>query len=125
MQHHPLRDQVYRASKAGYGPTAAINLGRASTYKLWTADKMDRAVAAVVSEGCAVRKAALQYGVPKSSLVGDRVSGRVTPGSVSGPPKYLSSDELGVGACVISVTMCHHWVREVTKGGVSTCPTDT
>jgi len=34
----------------------------------------------------------LQYGVPKSSL-GDRISGRVKPGALSGPPKYLSTEE--------------------------------
>ncbi len=53
---------------------------------------MDCTVAAVVSEGYTVRQAALQYGVPKSSL-GYRRSGRVKPGSVSVPPKYLSSGE--------------------------------
>ena len=36
--------------------------------------------------------AAIQYGVPKSTL-GDRVSGRVLPGKNSGPPTYLNSLE--------------------------------
>lgn len=34
----------------------------------------------------------MEYGVTKSTL-GDRVSGRVTHGTVSGPPKYLSEQE--------------------------------
>ena len=34
----------------------------------------------------------MQYNVPKSTL-SDRVSGRVQPGAVSGPPKYLTSTE--------------------------------
>ena len=53
---------------------------------------MDKAVTAVVNEGLSIRRAALQYGVPKSSL-GDRISGRVKPGAVSGPQKYLSTEE--------------------------------
>ena len=39
-----------------------------------------------------VRKAAEQYGVPKSTLW-DHVSGRVLPGAHSGPPRYLSTEE--------------------------------
>lgn len=39
-----------------------------------------------------MRKATLHYGVPKSSL-GDRISGRVEPGSVSGPTKDLSTKD--------------------------------
>ncbi len=92
LQHPPLRARVYRASHVCFRPTAVSTLGRTSAYKLWTVDKMDRAVSAVINDGYTVRQAALYYGVPKSSL-GDRVSGRVRPGSVSGPPKYLSSEE--------------------------------
>ena len=43
-------------------------------------------------DGASVRRAAIEYGVPKSTL-GDRVSGRVTHGVLSGPPKYLSEEE--------------------------------
>ena len=53
---------------------------------------MDAAVKAVISEGFSIRRASLQFSVPKSSL-GDRVSGRVIPGSTSGPPRYLTSAE--------------------------------
>ncbi len=51
---------------------------------------MDRALNAVVSEGLSVRRAALQYNVPKSTL-GDRVSRRVRPGATSGPPMYFNN----------------------------------
>ena len=40
----------------------------------------------------AIRCAAEEYDVPRSTL-GDRISGRVVPGSTSGPPKYLSTQE--------------------------------
>lgn len=43
-------------------------------------------------KGWSVRRAAEEYGVPRATL-GDRVSGRVKPGAVSGPSKYLSTDE--------------------------------
>lgn len=53
---------------------------------------MSRALEAVAAEGLSVRRAALMYGVPKSTL-GDRVSGRVLPGSMCGREKYLTDEE--------------------------------
>ena len=53
---------------------------------------MERALSAVISGGMSIRRAALEFSVPKSSL-GDRVSGRVVPGSTSGPPRYLTVSE--------------------------------
>lgn len=51
---------------------------------------MERALTEVKSGRCTVRQAAKEFGVPKSSL-GDRVSGRVTPGSRSGPARLITS----------------------------------
>ena len=53
---------------------------------------MEKALQAVRLEGTSVRRAAEEYGVPRSTL-GDRVSGRVCHGAVSGPPRYLSEEE--------------------------------
>ena len=39
-----------------------------------------------------VRRAALEYGVPKSTLH-DHVSGKVMPGAVGGAPRYLDKEE--------------------------------
>ena len=39
-----------------------------------------------------VREAAAQFSVPKSTLH-DRISGKVQPGSVYGPPRYLDEEE--------------------------------
>ena len=61
-------------------------------YKGWTDSQMEQALHAVVSGGSSVRRAALDYNVPKSSL-GDRVSGRTVPGSKSGPLPYLNTME--------------------------------
>ena len=51
-----------------------------------------RAYAAINKNKTSVRRAALCYDVPKSTL-SDRVSGRVTFGSHSGPKCYLSDEE--------------------------------
>ncbi|XP_047235399.1 MFS-type transporter clz9 [Girardinichthys multiradiatus] len=58
--------------------------------KKWTEEAMERALTEVKSGRCTVRQAAKAFGVPKSSL-GDRVSGRVTPGSRSGPARLITS----------------------------------
>ncbi|KAM9728786.1 uncharacterized protein ACNS7B_016605 isoform 2-T2 [Menidia menidia] len=58
--------------------------------KKWTEDAMERALIEVKSGRSTVRQAAKEFGVPKSSL-GDRVSGRVTPGSRSGPAQLIAS----------------------------------
>ena len=50
---------------------------------------MERAMKA---EGYSVRQAAESFGVPRATL-GDRVSGRVTPGANSGPQRYLTTAE--------------------------------
>lgn len=58
--------------------------------KKWTEEAMEHALAEVKSGRCTVRQAAKEFGVPKSSL-GDRVSGRVTPGCRSGPAQLITS----------------------------------
>lgn len=60
--------------------------------KKWTEEAMERALVEVKSGRCTVRQAAKEFGVPKSSL-GDRVSGRVTPGSRSGPAQLITNEE--------------------------------
>ncbi|XP_069002783.1 uncharacterized protein [Embiotoca jacksoni] len=58
--------------------------------KKWTEEAMERALIEVKAGRCTVRQAAKEFAVPKSSL-GDRVSGRVTPGSRSGPAQLITS----------------------------------
>ncbi|KAM3601738.1 uncharacterized protein V6R79_018027 [Siganus canaliculatus] len=58
--------------------------------KKWTEEAMERALIEVKSGRCTVRQAAKEFGVPKSSL-GDRVSGRVAPGSRSGPAQLITT----------------------------------
>ena len=67
-----LRPQLYRVS--------------------YTVEQMDCAYKAVLEGKMSVRRAAEEYDVPRSTL-GDRVSGRVLPCSVSGRKPYLSREE--------------------------------
>ena len=61
-------------------------------YKSWSDELMQNALESVSLEGNSVCRAAMEYGVPRSTL-GDRVSGRTSHGAVSGPQRYLSEDE--------------------------------
>ena len=65
---------------------------RPDKYKTWSDDVMQKALESVRLEGRSVRRAALEYGVPRSTLA-DRVSGRVSHGVLSGPPRYLNDEE--------------------------------
>ena len=47
---------------------------------------------AVIEGGLSITLAAEKFNIPRTTL-GDRISGRVLPGSVSGPPKFLTDDE--------------------------------
>ena len=85
----PLRERVFRSHSS---IQLSVSTGPRGQYKAWTELQMSRAFSAVVSEGMSVRKAASEYNVPKSSLA-DRVSGRVMPGTKSGPPMYLTVSE--------------------------------
>ena len=60
-------------------------------YKQWNEDQMANAFEAV-KKGSSIRHAAEEYDVPRSTLA-DRISGRVVPGTNSGPSKYLSTEE--------------------------------
>lgn len=60
--------------------------------KLWTDKNMENALHEVSAGTLTVRRAALVYGVPKSTLH-DRVSGKVLPGCQGGAPRYLEDEE--------------------------------
>ena len=60
--------------------------------KLWDENAMIRAMEAVKSGEMGVNRAALEYGVPKTSLK-DRISGRVKHGKNPGPCPLLTNEE--------------------------------
>ena len=78
---------------------------------------MAQALNAVVTGGMSVREAASRFGVPKSTL-GDRVSGRVQSGAVSGPKTYLTADEETEFVKVFTL-LRRNWIPEVKKTGAS------
>ena len=85
--------KVYRSSasihKLHHESHSALQ--RPSNFKLWFAESMDQAMNAVLNEGMSIRHAAEHYAIPKSTL-GDRISGRVLPGSTSGL-RWILNDE--------------------------------
>lgn len=90
----PLKERVYHGAKSTsiHGARSAAIWASDSAYKQWDKASMVHALKAVIEDGMSIRRAAIRYGVPKSTL-GDRVSGRILPGSVSGPPKLLTDSE--------------------------------
>ena len=64
---------------------------RPKEYKRWDETQLQKACQDV-HEGQAVRRVALNYGIPKSTLH-DKISGKVTIGAKSGPAPYLDPEE--------------------------------
>ena len=69
-----------------------VSSERPPSYKAWDEERLMRAYTAVKENKMSCRQAAICYDIPKSTL-SDRVSGRVTFGSHSGPKRYLSDEE--------------------------------
>lgn len=74
------------------GATSVPEQSRLSTRKVWNEEIMERAVKDVTEGTLSVRRAALEYSVPRSTLH-DRISGKVCAGAVSGASRYLDNEE--------------------------------
>ena len=86
LQCPSLNQRIYR-SKLYYplkSSQQTVTASRPAVFKLWSNEVMEKALNEVINNGMSVRHAALEYNIPKSTL-GDRASGRVIPGSTSGP----------------------------------------
>ena len=69
---------------------------------------MERAANSMLQDGFSVRKAAEVFGVHKSTL-GDRVSGRVLPGTSCGAMRYLTDDkEIKLASFIIGLASIGH-----------------
>ena len=84
-----LKDRTFVSSMYQKVP---VSSERPSSYKAWDEERLMRAYTAVKENKMSCRQAAICYDIPKSTL-SDRVSGRVTFGSHSGPKRYLSDEE--------------------------------
>ena len=89
----PSKERVFRtARKYPTAPfTCQSHINRPDKYKFWNENHMQQALNAV-QRGWSIRRASEEYDVPRSTLV-NRACGRVLPGVVSGPPKYLTTCE--------------------------------
>ena len=88
-----LKNRVYRAGSHHHTDHTSTSStldhnDRPLKYKEWDSVRMKKAIEDVRA-GYSIRRAAADYGIPKSTLA-DRISGRVIDGTVSGPAKYLS-----------------------------------
>ena len=82
---------------------------------------MNLALSAVTSEGMPIRQAAIQFGVPKSTL-GDRSSGFA--GEDQWPTNLLEqSRRERIGS--VPFTLFGHWFCQVPKAGFSSSATDS
>ena len=89
----PLRERtIHSRSKESVSARQYPAAHSSKPRKEWSCESMELALRDVTNGALSVRRAALEYGVPKSTL-GDRVSGRVCPGAVGGPPRYLDDQE--------------------------------
>ena len=86
----PLRERIVRAN-SNTDASILTPKPRGKTRE-WTEEQMERAMQDVTNGVLGVRRAALEYQVPRSAL-SDRVTGRVCPGAAPGPPKYLGEEE--------------------------------
>ena len=69
-------------------------------------------MAAVQSGEMGVNKAALEYGVPKTTLK-DRIAGRIVHGKKPGPEPYLTSDEeKELASFLIDVSKMGHGIKQ-------------
>lgn len=86
----PLKERLIVSNKLHTCP-CQTQPHRPLHYRHWDADKISRALGAVHS-GMKIRHAAEEYGIPRFTLH-DHYSGKVLPGSRSGPKPYLDSLE--------------------------------
>jgi phage portal protein BeeE len=77
MAKWKLKDRIiYCRGVCDVVDSAGHSSSRPSKYKSWNEVKTAQAFSAVTQEKISIREAALQFGVPKSTL-GDRVSGQI------------------------------------------------
>ena len=79
---------VLKSKSNNYPKTST---SRPKVFKSWNDECMKLAILGV-SEGMSVRRAAYEFGVPKSTLQ-DRISGKVGLDAKSGPERYLNDSE--------------------------------
>ncbi len=85
-----LQDHVAKSSICSLVTSTSTAQQRVK-YKQWTEMHIEKAFNAV-QEGMSLRRAALEFGVPKTTLL-DRLTGKVQFGAIGGGKRYLSNQE--------------------------------
>ena len=91
MLPRPLKDRTLRSHQS-ISYISSSGTGRPQKYKDYEEWKLYKAYEEVLAGRFSIRRAAAEYGVPTSTLC-DRVTGKVSFGSISGPQKYLTDNE--------------------------------
>ena len=86
------RRKCLTSRKRSKSAPAVLRSPRKVKRKQWTNEQMEKAMKAVASGECGVNRAALDYGVPRTTLK-DRLSGRVEHGRKPGQAPYLNAVE--------------------------------
>ncbi|XP_064402330.1 uncharacterized protein LOC135348079 isoform X3 [Halichondria panicea] len=98
----PLRDRVFSfdSDPMRTPQYKKVRACRPEKYRPWSKRSMERALDAVIHKGVAVSRAAADYGIPKTTLY-DNATGRVLPGSRSGPKTYFTVEEEALLVCFL------------------------
>ena len=72
--HPPLKEQIIGKDSQTSNAFSYVEADRPLKYKIWNAESMAKAIAAVQKNECTIREASKIYKVPKSTLY-DRISG--------------------------------------------------
>lgn len=85
MAYHNLAERVFSSRQRITGTTTLGHTyeGRPTNYKQYDRSKLARAIVAVTEGNMSTRRAAVEYGIPQSTL-SDNVRGRVLFGTSSG-----------------------------------------
>ena len=88
----PLKDQENdRFQGKPTVPAGKLVHGK-KTWRDWSKDSMELALKEVSEGSLTIRRTALQYDVPKSTLH-DRATGKVDPDAKAGAPRHLDDEE--------------------------------
>ena len=88
----PLKECVLRSPGHTTHLRCQLANSRPTAYKKWKQGHLSKAVGEIQNGSLSVRRAALEYDIPKSTLH-DHLTGRVVCGGLSGPRKYLTDEE--------------------------------
>ena len=87
-----LSQRIFKGTGRGVKSHISTSSARPASYKSWSQESLDAALAAIEVEGISVRRAALLHGIPHSTLQ-DHSSGRISRFAKPGPKPYLSVGE--------------------------------